>query len=589
MDFQIKTLETFDPFESLKYEQKNTDEILDFRIIDFKLLCSNIKPPKTKIYERKDFNLFYIDDFFVKNYDTIIQKFIIEIYPKTQKENFIIRFKSNANLTYLKAYITFMDDFQYYPNLKFDLLQNIYKTMIKRKFLILRLDKKIYKKIDKFVSSMQKNQSIKKLNLAIAKGVDKIEHKKIDEIIFHKDIDEIYTNNNLTEEEKKYKSIQKNELLFEYIYKILGKEGRNLKGEILHINPINFLQNPFIIKDESIYTQELDDRIQYFSANHGFLNKDHIGYSIINDTNLSKISYLNQNTTKSNTINIQASNIKINANIGSVQVYAKNMSIKGSTHTNSEIFAENIYIKTHKGNLQADTVYINNLEYGNVVAKNIFVENCTGGTIKAENIYIYNLLTNNILYPRKNLIIANDLKSNNSVNIFPLFPMKNQYDQEYENMKNLCLKVKNKLYTTINKMHNYYDYLIKNQIKIIKFQQIKNPHTIEKYNELSSSYKRFIKLKHDISTKLSCLDEMIYKVKIYIQTQNIGQNNFLKFYPKSYNENELKHLISPKDYKRVFYLEKEQEKNYIKSNNDYNENEIKKIKALFKDLRKNNL
>ncbi|MCW1562578.1 hypothetical protein OLS70_05745, partial [Campylobacter jejuni] len=55
MNFQVKTLETFNPFESLNHEQANTEQILDFRVIDFKLLCSSVKPAKTKTYERKDF------------------------------------------------------------------------------------------------------------------------------------------------------------------------------------------------------------------------------------------------------------------------------------------------------------------------------------------------------------------------------------------------------------------------------------------------------------------------------------------------------------------------------------------------------
>ncbi len=33
-----------------------------------------------------------------------------------------------------------------------------------------------------------------------------------------------------------------------------------------------------------------------------------------------------------------------------------------------------------------------------------------GGKIEAENIYICNLLTDNTLYPRKNLIITNNIK-----------------------------------------------------------------------------------------------------------------------------------------------------------------------------------
>lgn len=88
MNFQTKTLETYNPFESLKYEQAHTKQILDFKIIDIKLLCSNTKPAKTKTYEKEDFDLFYADDFFTKNYDTMVQKFLIEIYPKKPNKFF---------------------------------------------------------------------------------------------------------------------------------------------------------------------------------------------------------------------------------------------------------------------------------------------------------------------------------------------------------------------------------------------------------------------------------------------------------------------------------------------------------------------
>ncbi|EKA2713637.1 DUF342 domain-containing protein, partial [Campylobacter coli] len=236
MNFQVKTLETFNPFESLNHEQANTEQILDFRVIDFKLLCSSVKPAKRKTYERKDFDLFYADDFFVKNYNTIIQKFLIEIYPKTQSFPFTVKLRSNSNLTHLKASINLTENFKYYPNLKFDILQNIYKIMIKQKFLILRLDKNLFDKIDDFILSIQKSPSIKEIELEIAKGVDKIEHKS-DEIIYHRDVNEECFDENINYDEGNYcKPIEKNELLFEYIYRILGKEGRNLRGEILHLN-----------------------------------------------------------------------------------------------------------------------------------------------------------------------------------------------------------------------------------------------------------------------------------------------------------------------------------------------------------------
>lgn len=301
---------------------------------------------------------------------------------------------------------------------------------------------------------------------------------------------------------------------------------------------------------------------------------------------------------KSGIVNIQASNIKINGNVGATELYGKNISIKGLTHAKSKIFAQDIFIATHKGTLQADTVYIKNLENGIIIAKNVFVENCMSGKIKAENIYICNLLTGNTLYPRKNLIITNNIKFKNNIVVSPLASIENNSDTE-ENLKNLSLKIKNELGDTISKMQNYYDYLIKNQIKIIKLQKTKNPSaiemkfsnlyhdTIKKYNHLSISYKKLIKLKYQIDAKLKFLNEMVYNVKIYIKAENIGEDNFLKFYPTTDINIELKHHINLKDYEKVLYLEKEQV-SHIKSSYNYSESDIEEIKIIFEKLEKDN-
>lgn len=65
MNFQVKTLETFNPFESLNHEQANTEQILDFRVIDFKLLCSSVKPAKTKTYERERILTYFMQMIFL--------------------------------------------------------------------------------------------------------------------------------------------------------------------------------------------------------------------------------------------------------------------------------------------------------------------------------------------------------------------------------------------------------------------------------------------------------------------------------------------------------------------------------------------
>ncbi len=81
--------------------------------------------------------------------------------------------------------------------------------MIKQKFLILRLDKNLFDKIDDFILSIQKSPSIKEIELEIAKGVDKIEHKS-DEIIYHRDVnEECFDENNSYDEGIYCKPVEK--------------------------------------------------------------------------------------------------------------------------------------------------------------------------------------------------------------------------------------------------------------------------------------------------------------------------------------------------------------------------------------------
>lgn len=81
MSYKAKIVETLHPYEMLKSEQSNTKEELDFKIIDFKIVCTSLKPVKRKVYSKSDLDLFYSDEFFVKNYNNITQEFTIEISP----------------------------------------------------------------------------------------------------------------------------------------------------------------------------------------------------------------------------------------------------------------------------------------------------------------------------------------------------------------------------------------------------------------------------------------------------------------------------------------------------------------------------
>ncbi|MBZ7961585.1 flagellar assembly protein A [Campylobacter molothri] len=609
-----KTLHTLDPFESLKFEQENSQELLDFSIIDFKLICSNKKPAKRKIYEKQDFGLFNSDDFFVKNYDTMIQQFIIEIHPKKPQKNFTILLKSNTALTHLSVHIKCKENFSYYPDFKKDILQTIYKTMAKQKILIIRLEKNFLKILDDFIKDHENGNGLQELECSLAKGVDKIDSQSDKIIIHHQEIDgdspsQSYDNG------KFCKPIKKDELLFEYIFRINGKEGRNLRGAVIGLSPVKFHGNPFNIKDESIYTQELEDRIRYFSNNYGFLNKDRIGYSIINDIKIRQVGLkttgsiktdtqedikleiynhdLSDDAIKSGIVNVKASNIKVNGNIGSTEIHTKNLTVKGLTHKKSLIYAQNSSIFIHKGYIKAENVYIKNLENGTVEAKNVYIENCIGATIKAENIFICNLLTDNTLYPDKKLVIFDYIKSKNTI----ICNFENS-DLEYENLKNLNIKVQNTLATIIAKTKNLYDHLINNQTRAIQAKKEKNPSSaqtdfmklydskIKNYNHLVGLYAKFIKIKFQIDTKINSLEQAQQAANIYINTQEIGNDNLLLFETKTKKE-EIRHTLSLQDFQKKFYTEKKNDKLELLSNH-YNEIEIEDLKLQYEELKKVN-
>ena len=71
---------TFKPYELLKQEQSSSKVERDFEIVDFEFICEKNK--RYKVYGKDNLEMFYSDDFFVKNFDKITQKFFINIHPK---------------------------------------------------------------------------------------------------------------------------------------------------------------------------------------------------------------------------------------------------------------------------------------------------------------------------------------------------------------------------------------------------------------------------------------------------------------------------------------------------------------------------
>ncbi|MBS4331729.1 flagellar assembly protein A [Campylobacter vulpis] len=600
--FENKILQVANPFETLKFEQENYDFKLDFRILDFNTFCIKRNPERSKSYTQNELEVFYSNDFFVKNYDEFYQKFKIEIFTKAEENPFKFSLKTNANLTLLKACLDY-EKFDPTLDLKENLRQALYKILIKNQFLLLRLDKELETHLDQCVSLLKENKA-KGFEFVVAQGVDKIEHQKA-QLIFYRNVGETASEDRGYDERGYTQPVEKDELLFEFIHKKIGKEGRNLKGELLTLEPLEEVANSIILKDESIYATNLPDKTQYFSAKYGFLTKDIEGFSVSNSLKISRVDLkntgsiktdldkeinvevsnknFNEDAIKSGIVNIEASNVNIEGHVGATELKATNLKITGGTHARSKIYAESAFIANHKGTFEGDTVFINNLERGKIKAKNVYVRRCIASKIEADNIFIEDLFTDSKLYPKKNLIILKNIKANNLIKISPETFIDNEYKDEMKELRALLHKLDTKLTNLIKQKQNLYLYLVQNQTKIIKIKKSKDPREIEiklmaiydeiltKYERSTLEYQRLIKLKHEIKRKLKSLSNMVFEAKIYIQSQPKEADNILEFVSNS----------------KSFYLELNQTGLYnfcedkIKRQIEYDENEIEMLKAPF--------
>ncbi|MBS4269357.1 flagellar assembly protein A [Campylobacter vulpis] len=600
--FENKILQVANPFETLKFEQENYDFKLDFRILDFSTFCIKRNPERSKSYTQDELEVFYSNDFFVKNYDEFYQKFKIEIFIKAEENPFKFSLKINANLTLLKACLDY-EKFDPTLDLKENLRQALYKILIKNQFLLLRLDKKLETHLDQCVSLLKENKA-KGFEFVVAQGVDKTEHQKA-QLIFYRNVGETASEDRGYDERSYTQPVEKDELLFEFIHKKIGKEGRNLKGELLTLEPLEKVANSIILKDESIYATNLPDKTQYFSAKYGFLTKDIEGFSVSNSLKVSRVDLkntgsiktdldkeinvevsnknFNDDAVKSGIVSIKAANVNIEGHVGATELKATKIQISGATHAKSKIYAQSAFIANHKGFFEGDVVFIKNLERGKIKAKNVYVKHCIASKIEADNIFIEDLFTDSKLYPKKNLIILKNMKSNNRIKVSPETLINNEYKDEMEELRALLHKLDTKLTNLIKQKQNLYLYLVQNQTKIIKIKKSKDPQEIEiklmaiyddilkKYERSTLEYQQLVKLKHEIKRKLKSLSNTVFEAKIYIQSQPKEVDNILEFVSNS----------------KSFYLELNQTGLYnfcedkIKRQIEYDENEIEMLKAPF--------
>lgn len=588
MIYENKIIKTLKPFAMLQEEKKTHNlKNLNFRVMDFQTIGVNIRKKQRKIYSQDELEMFYYDDFYVKTYDHIVQEFTIEIFQSHEKPPFAFLLKVNADKTEVSAKYSFEKQFIYYHTLKQDMLQAIYRSFIKQKMLIIRLDKKLLANLEHFVLETQKGIHINEVEVEVARGVPQTP-AVTDNIVFYKQ-----AVSNTEQKPGKYENaVEQDELLFEYTHRQYGRAGRDLQGFIA--NPeseASFISAPKI-KDNSIYQVEKNNKTKYYSAYYGFLLSDEEGYSVkknilVDQVNLKTGSILadldkdvtvevisgdvTDDAVKSCGIDFTANNIKIEGSVAATSIYAESISIKGVTHAKSSISAKQAFVNIHKGHLIAEIAHIKNLEGGSLEAQEAMIErSCSAATIQVECACIKNAIANNKIYPSKLLVLEADFGNDNIIDISHIsLAMAGVKSPEHKELLSLIAEMDIKIQSVMQNMEILRSYLVKHQVKFSKYHKgennsIGNQKFIALYNEnlkkhykLLQFYNNLIHLKFQILMRLKEIDNQSNEIKIYIKTLNCGFNNLIYYTTSADEESRCSYLLSEEDINKMFYLELE--------------------------------
>lgn len=539
-------------------EQKEVyGEEIDFYLLAYETFYSKHNENQFKYVHNN--NVFNKNSNYIANID-IKQVYKIEICRKKDKEKIPFSFQLiEQQDTLLRASLECRGGIAYYEGMKFDIYQELYKTMILEGYFIgIREYNKLSSQIDLFVRNIKENNPIYRVFLDIGSGVANLEGKSEELKIYHT-MQDINFNHQKSEgfiPKVSIKVVRKGDLLFDYIKPTKGHIGRDLKGNILPIAPVSIHD---IQVDSSIVALEGISNIKFHARKDGFL-KEIRPYSFIVDDEL-------------------------DAKKREVDNSIKVLNIDGLTHSDSKIQADVAYIGSHRGNIQAQKVVIDVLERGAVEAKVAYINSSLGGKIIADYVYIKNLHSYNEIYFRKCLVVDNVAGEHN---IFECNPARIAFAKkdrvEYMMLeKQLQTKIKH----LRKRMDEIYTYLLISQGKVHKILQDNSIEQLPKnlrsvveqyekslntYQKLLLEYSDIVNLNYANKTRLKSIDEMALGARIIIRGNFPNGESLIRFnlYEGNSVQKTLKATLNQQNLYRLFEVASKDGRFRVANSSEYN-------------------
>ncbi|MBZ7935754.1 DUF342 domain-containing protein [Campylobacter sp. B0100352/1] len=553
---------TEDPNQELLEVSSRTN--IDLNELDFKLLafstqyCFNDNQWE-KISE-KDLSLFEKDEVFLKNDLKIKQEYKIEIFHRTNEDKLAhaVKLIANKNLTKIVAQIDF-SSLVFHEKLALELLQNIYKKMLKLKFLI---GIRIFNFKKELLSACNKhklNPSNQIVQINVARGIDPIQSQDEKLILLYKEKAKNYT---IDEKRSGIIAVDENEVVLKHTKFKQGKEGKDLNLRVLKVLSANENKIKFTCSS-AFKAVENEDFTDYIALKKGFVSEESDRFDInnlleFNGVDFKNIGIIRAGIDKNVKINIkfisdmqdavnsgvgiECEELNIAGSVGSnTHLKATKMKIEGITHSKAYIYAKEGYIKTHRGFAEGEILNIDLLEGGTVKAKEVKIKKSLGGTIQAEKVYVESLENNNTCVFYDCAVVENMKGQNNKFNI-KVKSLDKDYDKEF-------LDIKNKISTLNLKINKLKHFISSNKNSILNIEkkaiQLKNqgqniPPQYEKalkefsfqnreLNKAINEEKELLELKKQLHSELVVLEQSLFEAKFINKSGKWNDMNEIKF------------------------------------------------------------
>lgn len=609
-----------DPYKELLNESKRLGvgvKGLDFTLLGFSTSYTVEDGDKYKTLSEKELVLFNDENIFLNEKLKIRQSYKIKIAKVSPKKDSIssrIKLLRNKDLTKLIAEIDF-NGVAFYPNIAMEVLQEIYKKMIKEKFFlgvrVFNFKKELLDALNRF-----KNKTLRhnKARILLARGVHSISAETEKLTLSYKN--KVHKMTNVLQKVSVI-GISEGDLILRHTQPGISRKGRSLKLDFIepHIPPenkIEFSCSENLVAKEVCHIKERACYVEYYAKKNGFVTLTEGKYDIENELNLSSVTFkefgavlggLDKNITvnvKSNSdledavgsgVYIECETLVVNGMVGgNTTLKAKNLKVYGTTSSTSKMYAENAYVSTHRGFVEADFVDIDSLENGYIKAKNIAkVKKSLGGNIRASLVWINSLASNNTITFKQITVIEQCSGTNNK---FVIQSVLEEDDNPISKLKELEQRQKQipslieNLEETISSSKSGVDKLMK-KISQLQAQKLPIPANflgmIKQYkdynHQLSSLNKEESELKiqkEKLIKYLQELDQELFDSRLINKGETWNDLNVIKFI---FSHTELSYSTKRDEKIKLFYARRdENDKINIEQRNEFEDKDIEWLK-----------